>query len=220
MSNSDATRILAWYDESRVRRRRREEILVRAGTLFSNTEHETLTMRDIAKALELERRTLYGYYNNKLDLLVDAHLHMSERLIAQNPFVVGDDSPTQLEATLIGYTRYLFGVLREWRFVMEYETFLRHAEPGSTTLSRFLDIRSQIASERNTFRDMIAAGAGMSLFDLSGDSPEETALVIEQSLRAYVMRVHSRLGVAPHYSERNVERLVSLLVAGLKRGSG
>ena len=228
MSSSSEGLIVAEYGESRVRSRRRAQILRRAADLFCQRNHETLTMRDIATALGMERRTLYGYYNNKLDLLVDANLFLAEMVSHDLPFtgemvskeMVSDSRGepavrARLRATLHAYSQYLFSVLRERRFLMEYESFLRHAPPASETLARFLRIRSRIARQADFIEPLIEEAVSSGEMVLGDHDAHTLSLVVEQSLRAYVLRISDRERFAPHYRSEHVGIFVDTMVNGL-----
>ncbi len=63
--------IKANYNESRFKTKQRNFILSTAYRLFVERGIENVTMQEIAQACEIERRSLYNYYNDKDQLAFD-----------------------------------------------------------------------------------------------------------------------------------------------------
>lgn len=214
--------ILSYYTESPTRNRRRGEILRQAAHLFNRISYETLTMKEIAEALEIERRTLYSYYNQKIDLIIDSYLYLTET-VADTKNNQGTTASTdsncstreQLEKRLQLYSSQLMRMYQKYPFLRDYDAFIRTIDQSGSGMARFIEVRRNIENTHHSLYDCITEAQKSTGILQSHTESTRQSRAVEQGLRAFLIRTIERRDYADHYSLENVDQLIHILSKGL-----
>lgn len=221
--DSRFSQIVLYYDESNTRRLRRFEILARSAQCFSARGWEAPTMSEIAQLLGMERRTLYSYYNNKMDLVVDSFLQAAEFFSSENPAKMRENLEKtrqlplkeRLSAILRSNAANLLAAHPGNQLVLSYDEFIMHLAPDSPTFKRFLLIRRKVATHISILSGIISEGEARGEIGCATATPEELAVIMEQAFRAYVLKIAQRRHYTDHYRVENLDVYIPILVHGL-----
>jgi AcrR family transcriptional regulator len=213
--------ILSFYEESRTRRLKRRLILEVGASLEYRGEMAAITMSDFADRVGLERRTLYTYYRNKADLVVDSYLHVIEDVTTEgyDEMLARWDSsksvltPENLAKALLDYSEMVYRLYGDFPDSRSYETILAPVPKDSETSKRFFHVRKMIAA-RTDFVSLILKDY-TSEEGIAKGLHRELGLIVEQGLRAYVVQVSLREGLASHYRKENFVTYVAILARGV-----
>lgn len=152
---------------------RRDEIVEAAGQLFSESGYHTTSMRDLARAVNLQGGSLYSHITSKDEVLFEIVSRAADEFLAAAASVPAELSPD------LRLTRLIQGHLR----VMARE--IRHATVFFQDW-RYLSLerREIVAARRDEyeayFREVIEAGAAVGVFQV--DSPALAAIFVLSTL--------------------------------------
>ncbi|HLI51171.1 MAG TPA: TetR/AcrR family transcriptional regulator [Thermomicrobiaceae bacterium] len=152
---------------------RRDEIVEAAGRLFSESGYHTTSMRDLARAVNLQGGSLYSHITSKDEVLFEIVSRAADEFLAAAASVPAELSPAFRLARLIqGHLRVM---AREIRLATVFFQDWRYLSP---------ERREIIALRRDEyeahFRDTIEAGAEAGVFHV--ESPRLAAIFVLSAL--------------------------------------
>ncbi|MCF0105943.1 MAG: TetR/AcrR family transcriptional regulator [Holdemanella sp.] len=123
-------KIESMYDESRIKKKKREMILETAFRLFVKEGIEAVSMMEIADACGLQRRTLYNYYNTKEQIALDLMgcWYKDIGTIRAIPNYEGMDSYQKLKVAADCYFEYAITHMDEFIFTFHYDHYFADSE--------------------------------------------------------------------------------------------
>lgn len=215
--------LLNYYEESRTKQKGREKILKNSSEYFKNIPAEIVTMKELADYLNIERRTLYHYYNNKTDLIVDVSLYNAEKYLEwqdenNKVFLEQYESETTRVKLLAYFKHFMKSFISQedhTKQVSAYDSLINSLEKDSETYKRFVGISNQLRHHSNVALDIIKEGIEAGMIKTRGNSAEKIYAIIDQSFRAYFFKSLGRMERTDHYSIENVENYLEILVDGL-----
>lgn len=218
---SKLSSILSYYDESRTRRLKRRQILEVGALLEYKGEMAAITMSEFADRVGLERRTLYTYYRNKADLVVDSYLHLIEDVATEGYKELLDRrvsqksvlTPENLSKALLDYSEMVYKLYGDFPDSRSYETILAPVPKDSETSRRFFLVRKMIASKIDFVS--LVLGDYTSEEGKKRGLHQELGLVVEQGLRTYVIQIARREGLASHYRKENFSTYAAIIARGV-----
>ncbi len=215
--------ILNYYDESTKRRNTREYILRCCRKYFSLNNQQDASITDIAKYLKIERRTLYYYYKNKDDLVLDVYLYFSEKFCEDdltyrsNVFTKNEYSTYKdaLKEYFRGYVERYAAEQEKSASIIDIDQFVYNLEDGTRSFERYMSVISEI---RNGYSDVVELFEKAILaneFKVKFEDAKLTFYMIEQVLRTYIVKRWSMRKFNDVYSIDNLNRIIEILIDGL-----
>lgn len=152
---------------------RRDEIVEAAGRLFSESGYHTTSMRDLARAVNLQGGSLYSHISSKDEVLFEIVTRAADEFLESAALVSTNLPPDQRMAALIqGHLRVM---AHEIRHATVFFQDWRYLSP---------ERRSIIAGRRDEyeayFRETIAAGSETGAFRV--ESPALAAIFVLSTL--------------------------------------
>lgn len=184
---NDRMKIYSIIEESKFKTKKRTQILNEAYKLFVETSIEEVNMLDIASACDMERRSLYNYYNNKEQIAMDimkCWFAEIERISAH----AQKEYPNAFEEIkALVYAFYDFAVEDQdaVKFSVHFDHFFK-SRYGDTDFEEFSSqMRVHILHE-----DLLLAGiADCSIKPEYKDIVHEASLAIQGAMLAYAQRI-------------------------------
>ncbi len=215
--------ILSYYHESDKRSSTREYILRTCRKYFSNNNQQDACITEIAKYLELERRTLYYYYKNKEDLVLDVYLYFSEKFCEKDfqyrqelfSNIEGLSYKEVLKKYFIRYVDHYASEQEKSASVIDIDQFVYNLEEGTEEYERYMKVISEVRNGYDDivkiFEEAILAGE----FKVKIEDAQITYYMIEQVLRTYIVKRWSMRKFNDVYSIENLNKIIEILIEGL-----
>lgn len=215
--------VIDYYDESNIKRKRRGELLEQCNKYFHQVGLTKATMSDIASYLNIERRTLYAYYNNITDLIVDTYLYRTEvdyeifqemsKALSAN--LKGKDTREKLGTFFTFMMNGIVGHSREFPEYLDFEAYFKHLDPESGTRERFGQITTQLTGQKSQLVDILSEGIQKGVVRDLGMEADQMATVLNQSFRAYVNKTLIRADKTGRYNLDNIQKFVTIIIEGI-----
>lgn len=215
--------VIDYYDESNIKKKRRGELLDQCNKYFHKVGLTKATMSDIAAYLQIERRTLYAYYNNITDLIVDTHLYRAEL-----DYKIFDEMSLELRKNLEGKnTREKLGTFfkfmlngivghsREYPEYLDFEAYFKHLDPEGGTRERFGKITKQLLRPKSHLIEILQEGLQNDEIKELGIEAEQLAVIMNQAFRAYVNKTLVRADQTGRYNLDNLDKFITILMEGI-----
>ncbi len=214
--------ILNYYRESEKRSKKREQILRKCQKYFSYNSHSDASMTEIAKYLELERRTLYYYYNNKEDLVLDVYLYFSENFCRKD--IEGsskyfDDSDKSYKTKLKEYFKNYVNIYAQEQeksvSVIDIDNFVYNLEEDSEIFTRYIDIIANIRRDYDRIVKVFEQAVEAGEIDIKYSEARSTYFMVEQVLRTYIIKRWAMRSFNDVYPLENLNKIINILIDGL-----
>lgn len=184
--------------------KRKDEIIRVAAKLFKQKGYSAITMRDIAKALDIKAASLYNHINSKQDLLKTIIISIAEEFTNRMQ-VISSSERTSIEKLQqiislhveIAYNNpYRMGVLNnDWMHLEE-------------ELEYYLELRN---SYENNFRNIIQTGIESN--ELINTNSEIALFSILSTLRSLYLWIPKKEDLKP---EELTKSLSQVLISGIQ----
>jgi AcrR family transcriptional regulator len=215
--------VVNFYDESNIKKIRRKEILEKCSEYFIESGIENVTMKEIAEYLKVERRTLYAYYNNKLDLFLDTSLYLTELFMSSHQAfekelyerVKGLKTKEQLTLYFKKYFEEILYSNKRNHFLLNFDSFLRTIDPETDSAFRFGSVSKQMMTEEDILEKIIRDGMGSNQIRAEYRSASQIKTVLDQSFRSYLFKTIRRTPISDRYAVKNLDLFVEIMVQGV-----
>lgn len=211
-----------FYDESPTKRARRKSILSEIHPHVLKKGIHNITLKDISSIVKIERRTLYDYYKNKDELIIDlafitvTELNKQYMIISEMMELTNKDLPSEelLKIILDSIAKVIYGKYKnEFIFLNEFDLFYHSLGDENETFQRYKDIITGFKLKhhylQSCIRRMISEGK------ISKYSENELIEVLEQSFRSYLSRIIIKETESKRYQLENISLFLNLIVHGL-----
>ena len=141
-------------DESRTKRNKRRLLLSTAEHLFRTKGISGTSMIDIAKISEVERRTLYNYYNNKDEIAIDIQIEYLKNYGVTVNFEIDDnlDAKDQLSRYCHDYIDRFINNRAFINYITQFDYYFRDYDPEGVMKIYYNSITHIISSENAAVR--------------------------------------------------------------------
>ena len=203
-------------EESRTKKKNRQRILDSARVLFLNKGLHSTTMQDIADKAQVERRTLYNYYDNKellaMDLQVGYLNALNEAWIVVDPSLSGFD---QARILLTSFCDYCIEHPDLINFTVQFDHYFRDSYDNADYEAFMKDH----ISKRSEFSKTLKIGMADGSIFIDPHLVDKTANTIIQAIMGLAQRVIYREDI--YKKEHNMDRedirlMVDVILFGLK----
>lgn len=203
-------------EESRTKKRNRQRILEAARTLFLNKGLHSATMQDIADAAQVERRTLYNYYDNKELLAMDIQVGylngLNQAWVEVDSSLSGFDQTREL---LTSFCDYCIANTDLIKFTVQFDHYFK----DSYNNEEYEAFMKSYVSRSNVFSKALKKGMADGSVFLDPHLVDKTADMIVQSVMGLAQRIIFRENI--YKKEHNMDRedirlMVDVMLFGLK----
>lgn len=210
-----------YYDESRVKSERRKKILDDVIPHIINKGINSLTIKDIAHEINIERRTLYDYYPTKEDLVVDAafvcmnelsdqYMKIAETLNLANSNL---DSKRRLRIIMKGIAK----VINEkydnlFNFITGFDVYYNHLDRDSNAYYRYANVITGFKTRNHYLKPIL--DSVVSEYNVSF-GVEELVEIIEQSFHSYLSRILVKKENSDRYDIDRIDNFIDIIVEGV-----
>lgn len=215
--------IIQYYDESSIRRKRRRDLLEKVVSFFNTQGYENITMAELAERLSLNRRTLYSYYNNKSELVIDSYLFAVEILAQEHArrwrelsaSIAGLSAREKFRRFLEHYGQILLESYQSGQFDLNYDAFIGPMDKGDPAYIRFFSVREQFSAKEPFLREIISDGIDSGELTPPEVSLDDYVMIIEQAFRSYMLRISKRKNYTRHYQSKNAGVFIDIMIDGM-----
>lgn len=219
--NEDALKeLLDYYDESPRKRKRRTELYQMLRQILVIDKKYKYSMSDISKELELERKTLYRYFNSTEDILVDlAYIYVVSGNIVysniSNEIIAMKDINTIEKFKMIvrEITDAILITQQVAQFIGYFEDIIFTMDKAMKPKIRYNSLITLYKKNNHYMANILYQMKAEGLIDI--DNLEPYIETIEQSLVAFVSRIILKKEESDRYNLENIEIYSDLIIKGL-----
>lgn len=205
------------YNESRTKHKQRNEILAAAYALFLEQGIETVSMRDIATACGIQRRSLYNYYSQKEDIAFDLMKCWYKSITEMMRFTIPPDA-NGYEVLCVAFHQFYEKLIENTdliRYSVHFDHFFRkdynERSFDNEIISYFTDIH-----DTSVFEKGLKDGSIKPKYKEVG---RETMLTMAASVLALAQRVMFREDIIRQESgitRENIRILIDLMLEAIR----
>ncbi len=210
-----------YYDESRVKTERREKIVSDVIPHLVANGISSLTIKDIANEIQIERRTLYDYYPTKEDLVVDvAYICMNElseqyMKIAETLNLANNNLEAKARLRII--MKGIAKVINEkyddlFNFITGFDVYYNHLDRDSNAYYRYAQVIKGFKTKNHYLKSILEEIA--SEYNISFET-EELIDIVEQSFHSYLSRILVKQENSNRYDIERIEYFIDIIVEGV-----
>ncbi|MCJ8313927.1 MAG: TetR/AcrR family transcriptional regulator [Saccharospirillaceae bacterium] len=206
-------------NESRTKRSKRQILLTKAEEIFRTKGIASTSMIDIAKIAEVERRTLYNYYNNKEEMAIDIQIEYLRNYGATVEFKIdyNKDFPEQLEQYCDAYVRRFLNNKDYIIFITQFDYYFRHIS-NDENLERFHQKMKNRNMTNNPAMEIISLICKQKNINISHDMLKKFFFTLHHCILGVAQRVIFRESVfmeEQNYSSEDILMIIPIIVKGI-----
>lgn len=211
-----------FYDESPTKRARRKSILSEIHPHVLRKGIHNITLKDISAIVNIERRTLYDYYKNKDELIIDlafitvTELNKQYMIISEMMELTNKELSSEelLKTILESIAKVIYGKYNnEFIFLNEFDLFYHALGAENETFQRYKNLITGFKLKHHYLQSCIKRMAGEG--KIKKHNEDELIEVLEQSFRAYLSRIIIKETESKRYKIENISLFLDLIIHGL-----
>lgn len=210
-----------YYDESRVKSERRKKILEDVVPHLISGGINSITIKDVASEINIERRTLYDYYPTKEDLVVDTayvcindlseqYMKIAETLNLANGNL---DSKRRLRIIMKGIAKVINEKYSElFNFITGFDVYYHHLDRDSNAYYRYAEVIKGFKTRNHYLKEVIEDVVKEYKVSFEVD---ELVEIVEQSFHSYLSRILVKQENSKRYDIERIDHFIDIIVEGV-----
>ena len=206
-------------DESRTKRNKRRLLLSTAEHLFRTKGIAGTSMIDIAKISEVERRTLYNYYNNKEEIAIDIQIEYLKSYGVAVKFEIDEqqNAKTQLKAYCDAYIDRFINNREFINYITQFDYYFRDYEPEGV-MSIYYNSITHIVTSENAAVKLLNLLCKQKEVEINAETIKKFFLTLHHCMLGVAQRVIFREQVYEQeqgFVVNDIKLIIPILVNGI-----
>jgi AcrR family transcriptional regulator len=212
------TYILNQYNESKTRHKTRHKLLSQGYQLILENGLQNMSIKELSKKCEIDRATIYRYYNSKESLIQDISFSFlkDKQEKVQNMRIEGENGYEKLAYFLNKFFLENFLTQRDYAFINELDLFQYQNQSSPEVVSQYQTVVPDI-SIRNSVVELIQEGINDGSIKESTYSSEELASIIFVNLISLNLRVSLKDTFSKSYSRTTLRNSINFFLEQIKK---
>ncbi len=220
-SNVYVDDLLNYYNEGSIKSKRRKVLLSQIIKYVVFDNNYDATMSDISSAIDVERKTLYRYFDSKDDIIVDlAYLlvtYNNQEYLKTSNFILEDDSIdsyNKLRAILTAVTDLMIMFKSEMNFLAYFDDHFNILDDDNPAKKRYRSLITGFKTKNHYLRAVIYYLDNENILDKSIND-EDIIEVVEQVVNSFVSRTLKKENESYRFNIANIDILIKILEKGI-----
>lgn len=211
--------ILDYYSDSKTKRRTRCNILDTAEKLMSEKGINQVAMKDISEAANIDRKTLYRYYDSKEDIVVDVGYSIVREMVnLMETFKIGSGTGYDNLCSYLDfyYEKIIMPKQDAFMFLIDFDNYIAGLGDENKALNRYRVMIEEEKKDQN-IRKILRQGIEDGSIDAELDRISETSETIIQSVISVTMRVYLKEHERDVFNPGLIKDLIKIILNGMKK---
>ncbi len=213
--------LLNYYDEGSVKIKRRKVLLKQIMQYVVFENNYDATMSDISTAIDIERKTLYRYFDSIDDIIVDlAYLlvtYNNQEYLKTSNAILNDksvDSLDKLRDILKSVTNLMISFKSELNFLAYFDDQFNILADDDLAKKRYRNLITGFKTKNHYLRAVIHYLDNENILDTS-IHPDDIIEVVEQVVNSFVSRTLKKENESYRFNVANIDVLIKILEKGI-----
>lgn len=219
-SNELLNNLLAYYDESNRKQERRKYFYDRLLEIIILEDKYNLTFSELAKELDVERKTLYRYFDSKDEIIADVaylcvvYINGKYLNVAKEIMQLDYDNTTRLKLIFRDIANVMINYKQLFSFYQYFDLTLYELPLDSKASLRYRNLITDFKRQHHYLGPILTELRNEGKL-IDKYSNEELAEIFEQAFGVFVSRTIVKMRESDRYKLENINILIDIMLNGI-----